>query len=133
MDASLGLLFDLFDDLDHHEGHVHVALFFVAVLCVDELADCHLAAVVGRESLVFAGLAHSRGRTAELFALLSAERALQGRCEAFFVGAGFEAWALGAADHAAFDIFNNTDGLLEAGLVCGGLETRFLSCFDFFP
>lgn len=61
VDASLGLLLDLFDDLDHHEGHVHVSLFLVAVLCVDELADCHLTAVVGWEALVFAGLAHSRG------------------------------------------------------------------------
>ena len=133
VDAPLGLLLDLLNHLYHHQRHVHVPLLLVAVLGVDELPHSHLAAVVGGKPLVLARLAHSRGGTAELLALLSAQRAFQWRGEAFLVGARLEAWAFRAADHAALDILHYAYGLLEARLVCGGLEPRFLGCLDFLP
>lgn len=113
-DALFCLLLDLLNYFYHDEGDVHVSLLLVAVLCVDELAHRHLAAVVGGEALVLARLAHPRGRTAELLALLSAQGALKRRSEAFFICAGFEAWTLRTANHTALDIFNNADCLLEA-------------------
>jgi hypothetical protein len=53
VNALLSLLFDLFDNFDHNQCHIHVSLLLVTVLGFDELTKGHLGAVVGRKALVF--------------------------------------------------------------------------------